>query len=92
MQDLRAYFARTLIRVTNDLRTQASSAILVEDIGQVESAGAGLHRQSSRAPVGLRLQIEGLLTRLERDRELVNSIPGRSHDPGRYRSAIAERW
>jgi Sigma-70 region 2 len=87
--NLRAYFASVLTRVIIDLHMRASSAIPVEDIGQV---GGDWHElYSLENLVGQYLHIEGLLKRLERDHQLLmKSIPGRSSDPGRYKLAIAE--
>jgi len=94
IEDLRAFFCKSLIRVIYRQLT-LSAPIPAEDIAVIADSRQGLSSSSTSAPASvesqadLRLLAEAALIRLERDRaELMAMVPGRSDDPRRYRRMI----
>jgi len=100
IEDLRAYFCKSLIRAIYRQLT-LSEPIPAEDIAAIADGRQGLSTSGTPAPASvesqadLRLLAEAALIRLERDRaELMAMVPARSDDPRRYRRmivAVAER-
>lgn len=93
IQDLRAYYCRSLIREIIHQRSP-SSLVPVEDIAttaEQERAGSPFRDPptSVENEACIRLLAETMLTRLEHDRDqLMSSVPARSPDHRRYRAAI----
>ena len=94
INDLRAFFCKSLIRAINRQLT-LSAPIPAGDIGAIADSRQGLSSSGTSPPASvaskaqLRLLAEAALTRLERDRaELMAMVPARSGDPVRYQSAI----
>lgn len=94
IEDLRAFFCKSLIRAINRQLT-LSAPIPAGDIDVVADSRQGLPSSGTSPPPSvaseahLRLLADVALTRLERDRgELMAMVPGRSDDPGRYQYTI----
>lgn len=94
IEDLRAFFCKSLIRTINRQLT-LSAPIPAGDIGAIADSRQGLSSSGTSPPASvaskahLRLLAEVALTRLERDRaELMARVPARSDDPRRYQHAI----
>ncbi len=95
INDLRAFFCKSLIREINRQLT-LSAPVPAGDIGAIADSRQGLTASSGTSPPAcvaaeahLRLLAEVALTRLERDRaELMAMVPARSSDPRRYRYTI----
>jgi len=94
IEDLRAFFCKSLIRTINRQLT-LPGAIPAGDIGAIADSRQGLSSSGTSPPASvaseahLHLLAEVALNRLERDRaELLAMIPGRSDDPRRYRCTI----
>jgi DNA-directed RNA polymerase specialized sigma24 family protein len=93
IQGLRAFFVTSLIREVNRQRAR-STLVPVEDIDTTAEQGRGTSSigspPSSVEDEASRRQLaETLLTRLNRDRDqLLASVPARSPDHRRYRTAI----
>lgn len=91
IEDLRAFFCKSLIRTINRQFT-LSAPIPAGDIETIADSRQGLSA-SGTSPVAneahLRLLAEVALTRLERDHtELMAMVPARSADPSRYQYTI----
>jgi DNA-directed RNA polymerase specialized sigma24 family protein len=93
IQDLRAFFVTSLIHEINHQRAR-STLVPVEDIDTTaeqgrSSSSTGSPPSSVEDEASLRLLAEALLTLLNHDLDqLLVSVPGRSPDHGRYRTAI----
>jgi hypothetical protein len=94
IEDLRAFFCKSLIRAINRQLT-LSAPIPAGDIATVADSRQGLSSSGPSPPPSvaseahLRLLAEVALTRLERNRgELMAMVPARSDDPGRYQVTI----
>lgn len=93
IQDLRAYYCRSLIREIIHQRSR-STLVPVEDIAattEQERTGSSLYNPpaSVEYEASIRLLAETVLTRLEHDRDqLMSSVPARSPDHRRYRAGI----
>lgn len=94
IEDLPAFFCRSLIRVINRQFT-LSGPFLAEDIGAVADSRQGHSSSGNPATasvadeVQLRILAEAALKRLEYEQaELIATIPGRSSDPHQYRHKI----
>jgi DNA-directed RNA polymerase specialized sigma24 family protein len=90
---LRAFFVTSLIREINRQRAR-STLVPVEDVDTTAEQGRGSSSignppSSVEDEASRRLLAETLLTRLNRDRDqLLASVPARSPDHRRYRTAI----
>lgn len=94
IQNLRAFFAKSLIRTINRQLTLAAP-ILVGDIDVIADSGQDPLQSGTSSPdsvageAAMRLLAEAAFSRLKRDRDdLMAMIPARSADPRRYRSTI----
>jgi DNA-directed RNA polymerase specialized sigma24 family protein len=94
IQDLRAYYCRSLIREITYQRSR-STFVPVEDIATTtEQVGTGSSLYDPPASVeneaSIRHLAETVLSLLEQDRDqLMSSVPARSADHRRYRATIA---
>jgi DNA-directed RNA polymerase specialized sigma24 family protein len=88
--NLRAFFWKAMLHKAGRLRSLAGTT-LVDDLESAPGSGA-IHNPASRTlaeGVVARLMAQTWLARLESRRESLNAaIPGRSADPGRYRTVI----
>ena len=96
IEDLRAFFCKSLIRAINRQLT-LSAPVPAGDIGAIADSRQGLSSSGASPPAPveseayLRLLAEIALARLERDRaELMAMVPARSGDPRRYQYTIIE--
>jgi hypothetical protein len=91
--DLRAYYCRVLLRNIHKFRSQLG-ATLIDDFGAVadncqRKPGGELPPPPFDEAVGSYLLIQGFLRYLtEHGAALSRTVPGRSHDPDRYRDVI----
>lgn len=96
IEDLRAFFCKSLIRTINR-RFSLSEPIPTEDISATADGFQDFSPSGISSPAAvedeaqLHILAEAVLTRLDRERaELMAMVPARSDDPHRYRSTIVD--
>lgn len=93
IENLRAYFCRVLVREAHRVRGQLG-AYPVDDVASVADMRQDMLVSQSAAPSVDRMVGDRLLRRTLHERftalraSLVRDVPGRSHDPVRYRNLI----